>query len=147
MIIYFSSQIAEYGWMSNFYLTKFIWNNQEWKSSEHAYQAMKSTNPLIQQAIAEAPSAGAAKKAGRTISSIRPDWNDVKIGLMEEIVKAKFEQNSLLIKLLLNTEEKTLIEYAPWGDTFWGVNKDLKGENHLGKILMELRTELREKSV
>ena len=41
------------------------------------------------------------------------------------------------------TRDRVLIEGNDWGDTFWGMT-DGEGENHLGKILMRVRAELRE---
>jgi hypothetical protein len=56
----------------------------------------------------------------------------------------KFEQNPDIAEMLMATEGFELVEYAPWGDTFWGVGKDHEGKNNLGKILMKIRGELLE---
>lgn len=45
--------------------------------------------------------------------------------------------------MLLRTGEQDLIEGNDWGDTFWGVDQGI-GDNHLGKILMQVRTEIRQ---
>ncbi len=58
---------------------------------------------------------------------------------------AKFTQNPDLLSKLLATGDAELIEGNTWGDRVWGV--DLyrgAGENHLGKILMRIRDELRD---
>ena len=79
------------------------------------------------------------KRRGRAVS-LRPDWEQVKLGLMEEIVYAKFSQNEELRRLLLSTGDRVLIEGNTWNDTFWGVSlKSGNGQNHLGKILMKVR--------
>ena len=63
---------------------------------------------------------------------------------MEEIVRAKFVQNPYLMKKLLDTGELLLIEGNTWKDIFWGVDINSgEGKNHLGKILMNVREELR----
>ena len=49
-----------------------------------------------------------------------------------------------LAEKLLATGEAELIEGNSWGDTTWGVYKDI-GENRLGKLLMQVRQELKEK--
>lgn len=72
---------------------------------------------------------------------MRPDWDDVKVDVMEEIVYAKFTQNENLMHMLVLTEDMPLIEGNSWGDTFWGVC-DGVGENNLGKILMRVRDRL-----
>jgi len=43
---------------------------------------------------------------------------------------------------LQETEVQYLIEYAPWGDTYWGVDRSHKGLNRLGVLLMKRRDEL-----
>ena len=86
----------------------------------------------------------ASKKLGRRVK-LRPDWEEVKVGLMEEIVRAKFTQNEELKALLLATGEAYLEEGNTWHDTCWGVDaKTGEGQNHLGKILMKVRDELKE---
>ena len=85
---------------------------------------------------------GKCKGMGRRVK-LRPDWEQVKVGLMEEIVRAKFTQNEELKRLLLATGDKRLAEGNTWGDTFWGVDlRTGQGENHLGRILMKVRGEL-----
>ena len=76
---------------------------------------------------------------------LRPDWEEVKVGIMEEIVRAKFTQHPELAARLLATGDKVLVEGNHWGDTCWGVDtRTGQGENHLGKILMKVREELRQ---
>jgi predicted NAD-dependent protein-ADP-ribosyltransferase YbiA (DUF1768 family) len=61
---------------------------------------------------------------------------------MLKLVRRKFK-NSKLREQLLATGGQELLEGNWWGDTWWGVDIDTgKGENHLGKILMQIRNEL-----
>ena len=85
---------------------------------------------------------GKSKGVGRRVP-LRPDWEQVKVGIMEEIVRAKFTQNPELAARLMATGEKILVEGNTWGDTCWGVDlRTGQGENHLGRILMKVREEL-----
>ena len=87
---------------------------------------------------------GKSKSAGRRLP-LRPDWLQVRRGIMEEIVRAKFTQHPELAARLLATGDKVLIEGNHWGDTCWGVDtRTGQGENHLGKILMKVREELKQ---
>lgn len=68
-----------------------------------------------------------------------------KVNLLKKCMRLKYQQSQYCKDYLLNTENNQLIEFAFWGDTFWGcIYKDGKyqGENNCGKILMEIRDEL-----
>jgi ribA/ribD-fused uncharacterized protein len=129
--------------LSNFFMKEqYYWGNNTFKSAEHAYQYQKAVHDADRRAIENASTPGQAKKIGRQIE-IRKDWEYVKLWVMLEIIRRKF-CNSAMGELLLGTGDAELIEGNTWGDTFWGVCRG-KGENHLGKILMLVRDELREK--
>lgn len=127
--------------LSNFYAASFIYNGRRYSTSEHAYQAAKTLDPREVSQIQNARTAGHAKKMGRAVT-LRPGWDGMKLRVMEEIVRAKFLQNPMLREWLEETGDAELIEGNTWGDRFWG-KVDGVGENHLGKILMKVRTELR----
>ncbi len=62
---------------------------------------------------------------------------------MYRLLRAKFTQNSEIRQKLLDTGSAYLEETNYWHDTFWGVYNG-NGENHLGKLLMLVRDEIRE---
>jgi hypothetical protein len=128
--------INEFYFLSNFYPSTIVINGKSYSSVEHAYQASKTLVASEQDVIRNAKSPGIAKKLGKSVQ-LRNDWNDVKLDLMREFIKKKFE-NPFLRPLLLATEDVELIEVNFWNDCFWGVCRG-KGENWLGKILMEER--------
>jgi ribA/ribD-fused uncharacterized protein len=111
---------------------------------ENFYQAMKTTDREIRARIAALPSPYEAKKAGRGLR-LRPDWDDIKLRVMEYALKHKFQPGTSWQRMLMATGDQELIEWNDWGDTYWG--KDIrtgKGENHLGRLLMKLRVEYRQ---
>ena len=61
---------------------------------------------------------------------------------MARVIRLKFTQHPVLAARLLQTGEEELIEGNTWNDRFWGQCQGV-GENHLGRLLMELRTALR----
>ena len=73
---------------------------------------------------------------------LRNDWEKVKDEIMYNICLCKFTQNEELKQKLLNTGNAELIEGYTWNDTYWGICRG-RGKNHLGKILMQIREELR----
>lgn len=130
----------EYAFLSNFYPAPIIYNGICFKNNEAAFQAQKSTDIGIQMKFASY-NANTAKQRGKKIA-LRPDWEYIKIGIMNTLCYLKFLQNPDLRQMLLATGNLPLIEGNDWGDTFWGVNKkNGKGQNHLGHILMNVRFE------
>lgn len=131
---------GKYRFLSNFWLAPVVIDGVRWPTSEHAYQAAKFTSHEVRNKILDNPDPKKAKTFGKS-KGMRPDWDTVKLSIMEDIVKSKFQQHPDLAKDLKNTSPQELIEGNWWNDTFWGVCKG-KGENHLGKILMKIREEL-----
>lgn len=136
---------GEFGYfMSNFSAFMFDWRGKLWPTSEHAYQASKFTDPAIQKLVRTAYSAHDAWSIPRQPhfkKLIRPDWNEVKVEIMEIIVRVKFAHHPFIYEKLLQTGNRPLVENAE-ADAFWGRGPDWQGRNELGKIWMRLRSEL-----
>ena len=145
MINSFSNQ---YEFMSNFYNAPVTYDGLTYRNNEAAFQAQKLANKEERKNFCEY-SPSKAKLEGRHCN-LRKDWEEIKYQIMYDVVKAKFEQNSNLKKLLLDTDNEELIEGNWWHDNCWGDCscdrcKDIKGQNNLGKILMKVREELKNK--
>jgi ribA/ribD-fused uncharacterized protein len=126
--------------LSNFYPALVEFEGLLYPTAEHAFQAAKSFDPAIRQRILELATPGDAKRAGRRVK-IRPDWEGVKVRVMEQILLDKFTRDSQLRQELLHTGDVLLEEGNTWGDRTWGT-VDGVGDNLLGKALMKIRTEL-----
>jgi ribA/ribD-fused uncharacterized protein len=132
---------GEYRFLSNFYTAPVELDGIEYKSTEHAYQAAKTLDASERRHVREAVKPNEAKELGQNVKK-RPEWEQIKISVMKELVKQKFTKHKDLKEKLLATGDAYLEETNHWHDTFWGVCKG-KGENHLGKILMEVREEIK----
>ena len=133
----------EYHFLSNFSAAEVWYDGESYPSTEHAYQAAKTLDLTWRRAIRLAATPNDAKRLGRK-APIRPGWDDMKRDVMYTVVRQKFMQHPGLSQLLLDTGHAELIEGNWWGDRYWGVCNGT-GENNLGKILMAVRDELREK--
>jgi len=136
----------EYRWLSNFWPCVIEYDGAKYPSTEHAYQAAKTTDPNVRETIRACEKPGQAKRLGKTVA-VRLDWDRVKYQIMLVLVAQKFREPGLLVKLL-ETGVKTLVEGNPWGDRYWGAvwdrdNRVLVGENWLGRILMDVRDNIR----
>ena len=136
----------KYEFLSNFFPARLIYNELEFYNAEAAYQAAKCADSEDKLQFVYLYG-NEAKKLGRQIS-VREDWEEVKIQVMREVLFAKFTQNPQLAKYLVETGEKPLMEGNFHKDLFWGIDgKTRMGENHLGKLLMELRREFTENGI
>ena len=69
-----------------------------------------------------------------------PGWEAERIVIMRSILEAKFGQNPGLMEKLKSTGDSVLINGNNRRDGFWGMDLySFRGENFLGKILMEIR--------
>lgn len=136
-----SGFFGEYRFLSNFWNCQLVHNGFPYSSVESAYQACKSSDPIIWERFSSM-SPKEAKSFGRKIT-IRPDWDAVKKQIMAELLAKKFAPHSPLAEKLLATGEDILLEINSWGDTYWGISRG-RGENVLGFLLMEQRYRLRQ---
>ncbi len=143
MQIRFYSKSPQFGWLSNFSQHAFTLDGVRWASVEHYYQAQKYAGTETADRIRKAESAVVARKLGQNRSlTPRDDWDTVKVDIMRRAVRAKFEQNRQLREQLLETGDNELVHESK-SDLFWGLNLDGAGDNRLGLILMETRSQLR----
>ena len=131
---------GEYAFLSNYYDSPIFYDGILYPTVEHAFQAAKTTVFIQRIIIANKKTPGQAKCAGRKVT-LRDNWDDINLYIMKELIILKFT-NPKLKSALLNTKDAELIERNTWNDTYWGICNGI-GENHLGKILMEVREMLR----
>jgi len=132
---------GEFRWLSNFWPVSItLADGITYPSSEHAYMASKTLDMSVRREVATLKTAGDAKRFGRKIK-LRADWEEVKRNEMLSVLRLKFKDPLLRIKLI-NTGDARLIEGNTWGDTYWGVCNG-QGQNVLGQLLMLVRDEIR----
>lgn len=128
---------GQYYFLSNFYPSTILINNFRFENGEAAFHSFKD---LKRQSEFQTLDPSTAKRKGRRVQ-LRADWEQVKDGIMYQIVKAKFTQNKDLAIKLLATGDSYLEETNTWNDIYWGVCNG-RGKNRLGEILMEVRREI-----
>ena len=159
----------KYACFSNFSNHKVNYKGLTYENSEAAFQAQKFEDENVKQ-LFKSLDPSKVKALGRskviflntegeyyknklpsdigqrsnkfTKHTMRSDWDKIRVEEMYQIVKNKYEQNSDIKEVLLSTGERELIEGNTWGDRFWG-QVDKTGLNYLGRILMQIRYELR----
>ncbi len=146
MTIYFYKVWEPYGCFSNFSPHGIEIRGIYWSTVEHYYQAQKfvgSVDAVIIPSIYAAETPEQAAALGRcSTRQLRCDWDAVKTQVMKEAVLQKFLTHAEIRETLLATGDNLLVENSP-NDYFWGCGADKTGENCLGKILMNVREEIR----
>lgn len=142
--------------LSNFYKCEIDHQGITYPSVEHYYVAMKFSDQQfidgkyytpgdLREIISKMDYSGSVKKLGQKVK-LRKDWNDKKLGFMKWAVREKFK-NDKLAEMLLSTGDLELVEGNSWHDNYYGSCEcdkcSNKGRNLLGKILMDVRSELR----
>lgn len=161
--IEFYRATGEYGFLSNLYKEIPVTMDNDWKfvdfgrrmkmtydSAEHAYQVAKAKDLKTKNWIKDAPDPSHAAIAGHGLLPwmIVKNWTEKKVERMREVLEMKFN-GSILRQKLLDTGDAELVEDSK-SDGFWGLGRVYKtapyrrGKNMLGKMLMEIRADIRE---
>lgn len=130
---------GDFFFLSNFYNCPVAYKQLTYTNNEAAFQAQKCVSDTERIQFTKL-SPSEAKRLGRRVS-LRKDWENVKVSIMEEVVRAKFTQNAELADKLLATGDAHLEEGNTWGDRVWGTVNGI-GANQLGIILMKIRDEI-----
>lgn len=142
MTIYFYGSQEEYGYMSNFSRHPIVIDGKVWPTTEHYFQAQKFVGTSHESEIRKASGPGEAARMGRDRSRpLRKDWESVKDDVMRVALRAKFTQHEDLRVALLATGTEPLVENTTT-DLYWGAGSDGTGKNMLGRLLVELRSQL-----
>ena len=156
----------ELGELSNFYApaVPLVHCDKEFSTAEHLYHWMKLVYPgasadslaLAEQVRVQSTPYKAKFLVGGTNPKwewqralvkvrdgfkdawIRDDWEAVREEVMRRILFIKFRGDAACRAVLFRTEERGLVEASPY-DSFWGCGRDGRGENILGKLLVEVR--------
>ena len=129
---------GEYDFLNNRFGCRFVWQGLQYGNAEAAFQSSKCDDKSDRKVYAGCSADKAALKGKEQIPFI--GWEEARLGIMESILRAKFEQNPALMKKLTDTGTRILINGNNKQETYWGVDLySWLGENHLGKIIMNIR--------
>lgn len=146
MTIYFYKVSNPYGYFSNFSAHGIDLGGRYWPTVEHYYQAQKfagTKDEALMEVIRAAKTPEEAAALGRDPSrTVRSDWQKAKMEVMREAVFTKFLTHLEIQAKLVETGDDSIVEDSPT-DRYWGCGTDKTGSNHLGKILMQVREQMR----
>ncbi len=128
--------------MSNFFQSAIRVDNIYYPTTEHYFQSMKMLDPKDAKIVRQARTPSLAAKEGRS-RPMRPDWDEVRIAVMDLALETKFAQHPFLMDKLLATGDAELVEHT-FNDSFWADGGNGSGQNQLGQALMRVRAKLRQ---
>lgn len=159
IMIGFFHENEKYGCFSNWYPAEFDYAGRHFANSEQFMMYHKvlmfRKYDLAKQIMSTSDPARCKKIAGQKFPEFDFYlWEKTCRTIVKRGVKAKFVQNEDIRKTLLSTGNALLAECSPY-DMKWGIGIDIhdpdrleisrwKGKNLLGRILMEVREELRQ---
>lgn len=134
-----------YNWLSNFYKAPIIVDGITYPTIEHAFQGAKTDDIEDKTRIAANANPVIAKRLGKRVQ-LRENWNEMRLGIMRELIDLKFQDRMLADKLIA-TGDAILIEGNRWHDNYWGACScagcsTKTHQNQLGLLLMEKREQL-----
>lgn len=133
--------MGDYRWLSNFERCDIHYKGLNYKSVESAWQAQRAEDSKVKYIFTRLESREAKHLGSSLISS--DEWEKHKYEYLKEILNYKFHLHQFKWKLI-DTGEMKLINTNHWGDTVLGIDASTgKGENLLGKFIMEIRENLK----
>ena len=158
--IVFGGSTSSHHVLSNFYNVKnnFVYEHRSYSSAEQAFQHKKARvagDLNKQREIMFNADPVVQKNLGHEVRGLdHASWDKDKCSILKEILISKFTQHEQLKQFLMDTKDKTLAE-ANGRDSYFAIGLPLThpdvldptkwadNSNHLGRILMEIRQELR----
>jgi ribA/ribD-fused uncharacterized protein len=143
--ILFSTRVDnQYRALSNFAPTPITIGGKLYPTVEHFFQSKKFPEGSQEaENIRVAPTPLKAQQLGRqNPEKMVANWDTEKEGVMLTGLTAKFTNNLAAKAFLQSTGDRPLIEDSV--DAYWGKGVTGKGKNRMGKLLEQVRTELKE---
>ncbi len=133
----------EYAFLSNDFPAEVAYEGIAYPCAASAFLASKTEDPSERKSVSSMNPEKARQKYNARAGT--PEWEDRKADIMEDIIRLKFQQHPDLMERLTATGNQKIINGSK-KDKFWGVNLiTWEGKNHLGRILMKVRTEKKTK--
>ena len=129
--------------LSNMYTCTLCWNGMKFNSLEQLYSYfMFDGKPDVQDEIMECKTSFDVKRICKKYGNGKDSFK-----VLEWCMRLKYEQCSEFRRILEESGDKVLVEYAEWGDVIYGCCKygdnGLIGQNGCGRIMMKVREDMR----
>ena len=147
-VISFTGVDQPYGWLGNMAPFRIDYMGQRWLTSEALFQSMRYDDLNVKELIRIEKSPMSAKmkaKKHKDLMVVEP-CSPEDLDNMRLCIRLKFEQNPVIKEKLKKTYPHQIVEDVSKRNgarhEFWGARNNggnWIGQNHMGKLLMELR--------
>ncbi|KAF9534662.1 hypothetical protein CPB83DRAFT_842706 [Crepidotus variabilis] len=137
-------QQGKYAVFMNHSPHRVMWQGLAYPTALHLHEALKfiDVRPDLAEKIRACESPEEVYPLSATFHQHqRPDWGQVFLDMMKQVLYQKFKQHPDLRTMLLSTGSARLI-YVDADDTYWGSGLDGGGQNQLGQVLVDIRQRL-----
>lgn len=137
------SRFDQSQWLSPCSHHAFYLDDAQWPTAEHYFQAQMVASPALSNKIRQAETGEQAYALGSPwYRRKRKDWKTVRRVVMTRALYTKAMTHEDVKQALLDTGEQMIVETSLY-DHFWGIARDQRGENTLGKVWMGVRDKIR----
>lgn len=148
--IRFNSKSRDHSWLSNFHASTIEIAGERYDTVERAFVAAKTRHDPLAHAKLSSTPVNRLRQLGRSVRGTfdSKKWDLGRVALMRRLLRKKFAPGSELAAKLTATGGARLVEESRT-DRFWGTTRRQGrelGENKLGSLLEEVRSELKPKT-
>lgn len=123
-----------------------VLEDKNWLTCEHYFQAKSVRSVSLAERIEKAPSGAEAFELAKPWWRWKvQDYKKLRKVLMTRALYTKVQMYDEVKEALLATTDELMIETSLY-DYYWGVGRDQRGENQLGKIWMDIRKKITEQA-
>lgn len=118
---------------------------------EHAFQCARYDDPDVVKLVCAATSPVLAWRVSAGYKHLTvADFAERKLEIMKNLMVLKVRQHEDVRQALLDSGNLAIVKHittGPPADGFWDDGEDGKGQNHIGRMWMEIRDELRKGNI
>lgn len=123
-----------------------VLEEKNWLTCEHYFQAKSVRSSSLSQKIDTAPTGLEAFELAKPWYHWKiKDWKKLRRVLMTRALYTKVQMYEEVREELLRSDNELIIETSLY-DYYWGVGRDQRGENQLGKIWMDIREKIKKET-
>ena len=119
-----------------------VLEQQNWLTCEHYLQAKTLRSDKQASIVAAMPTGERAFAYGKAWYRLKiADYKTLAPVLIRRAFYIKVQMYEEVREALMATEDKLIVETSQY-DYFWGIGRDQRGLNHIGKAWMDIRDKL-----